>query len=109
MKKALKYLGLFAVLACLCLSLTACGGVTGTYKSTTELAGVKTERIIKLKSGDKCEMIEKTTKNGKTEESSAEGTYKIDGEKITITIEGAPLIGTIKDGKITIGLWVFEK
>ena len=35
-------------------------------------------------------------------ETTKTGTWKLDGEKITITIDGSAIEGTLKDGKITV-------
>lgn len=101
MKKALKYVSLFAVMVCLCLSLTACGGVTGKYTKTTEALGTKTVVTYNLKSNEKCVVTVKQTGNS-TKEDKVEGTYKVDGENIVITAGEYSATGTIKDKKLSI-------
>ena len=73
MKKLTKVLALTVVAAMLCLVLASCGGLSGTYKNNGFLGFGATELTFK---GSKI-----TITMGDVE---AEGTYKIDGDKITI-------------------------
>lgn len=93
----------------LVLSLAACGGKDkddpnlGKYYGTTvEALGTtmdmseiyEGECYIELKSGNKCVM----TVDG----DAADGEWKLDGEELTITVEGVKCPGTLKDGVIVI-------
>ena len=106
MKKFAKWLGVFAVVVCLGAAMLACGGeLEGKYSHSETKDGVTAKATIELKKDNKCTITVEV--DGETGE-SLEGTYKIDGDKITITIsEGdneTTMTGTIKKGKsITMG------
>ena len=115
MKKFTKWLGVFAVLACLCLAMVACGDKDEKYVGTYEQGGVTVQMTIVLKKGDKCtqtmEVIEvpEEMKDQYPEEArkpqTAEGTYKIDGDKITFTANGHDTEAKYEKGKsITINI-----
>ena len=57
------------------------------------------ENYVELKSGGKCVMT--------LEGDAAEGTWTLNGENITITIEGIDSTGTLKDG--TLSSWTSWK
>ena len=76
MKKLTKVLALAIVVAMACLALASCGGLSGTYENNGFFGAGATELTFK---GNKI-----TVEMGGVE---AEGTYKIDGDKITIEIE----------------------
>ena len=77
MKKVVKVLCLLAVALCVGFSLAACGeNAVGVYEYSVE--GVTT--------------------------TLGTGTYKVDGDKITLTVGANSVTGTLKDGKITIAM-----
>ena len=76
MKKLVKVLALAIVVAMACLALASCGGLSGTYENKGLFGLGATELTFK------CNKV--TVEMGGVE---AEGTYKIDGDKITIEIE----------------------
>lgn len=102
--------------------LTACGGVTGKYTCTmklmdympeagTEYGDMTISLIMELKKDDTLSISAKMDKvpEGMQEQADSmaaafkqEGTYKIDGEKITLTVQGQDQVGTIKKGEITM-------
>ena len=97
MKKFAKWLGVFAVVVCLGAAMLACGGkVEGKYTYKGTQMGVTMKQTIELKKDNKCTITVEV--DGETGE-SLEGTYKIDGDKITITIGGDSQEGTYKKGK----------
>lgn len=114
MKKVSKLLVCLTAVVCAALCLTACGGVKGKYKAELTEGGVTMTATIELKGGDKFTMSTKVKGDVPDEmkdfvtqiETTIEGTYKIDGEKITLTstVSGQEntVEGTIKDGVITI-------
>ncbi len=106
MKKLVKVFGLLAVVICMGATLVACGGITGTYKGTySETAmGVtySTEMTLQLKSGDKFTMTAKISMGSESSENSVDGTYSVDGEKLTLKVDGNDIEATIKDGVITL-------
>ena len=113
MKKLVKVFGLLAVIACLCLSVAACGdtGVTGSYEGTlsrkTSEGDYSATVTIVLKSDNTVEMIGKMSVNGQQiPETKVNGTYKVEGEKLTITLEnaGEDIEATIKSGKIIVNV-----
>lgn len=94
MKKALKLLALAAVAAVVLSVLVSCGsGLNGTYESASVL-GIKSVYTFK---GD-------TVTWSISGAAETTGTYKIDDDKITITVAGSDLsFSFAKDGdKITI-------
>ena len=96
MKKVVKVLCLLAVALCVGFSLAACGeNAVGVYEYSVE--GVTT--TLELKDDDTFTMSmvrdDKTTPLGT-------GTYKVDGDKITLTIDGESVEGTISGGEIVI-------
>lgn len=117
---------IIATLICvlmLALTLTACGGsgLSGKYR----LTGMESSGVT-IKEGDAlwdtavgamgdCYM----DFTGSDAVSMAfageekEGTYTVDGDKITVTIDGDPADGTLKDNKITLEVggekMIFEK
>ena len=98
MKKVVKVLCLLAVALCVGFSLAACGeNAVGVYEYSVE--GVTT--TLELKDDDTFTMSmvrdDKTTPLGT-------GTYKVDGDKITLTVGANAVTGTLKDGKITIAM-----
>ncbi len=113
MKKFAKWLGVFAVVVCLGAAMLACGGkVEGKYTYKGTQMGVTMKQTIELKKDNKCTVTmeyleipdEMKDMIGDQTSSSQEGTYKIDGDKITITVDGHDMVGTIKKGKsITMG------
>ncbi len=105
MKKLVKVFGLLTVIACLCLSVAACGdsGVEGTYEYSLSAEGASSTITLELKSGGKMTMTIKASMGGQEiANETVEGTYKVSGEKLTLTVEGEDAEATIKDGKITM-------
>ncbi len=97
MKKVAKVLCLLAVALCVGFSLAACGeNAEGVY----EYSANGMTMTLELKE-DKFTM--KMTANEETKDLGT-GTYKVDGDKITLTMGSTSITGTLKDGKITIAL-----
>lgn len=97
MKGFKRVIGCLTLVLCLTLGLVACGGTSykGVYVGNIDVGGGTTIEItIELKSDGK--MVQKMG----TEEH--EGTYKIDGEKITFTMNGKDTEATIIDNVITV-------
>lgn len=121
MKKFSKVFTVIAAVLCAAVLLTACGGVKGTYVATREQDGVTLEATIELKGGDKATLTSKVIGELPDEMKdmadvlnlSYEATYKVDGEKITITAtvmeQTSTQEGTIKDGVITIAGIEYKK
>ncbi|MCI8435257.1 MAG: hypothetical protein HFK10_04775 [Clostridia bacterium] len=101
MKKVAKVLGVVAVAVCMCLSLAACGKVEGKYVGSKTLDERYTVTMtIELKKGDECEMTMTISAEGEEGESeTAKGTYKVEGDTITITIDGNSQTFDYKKGK----------
>lgn len=119
MKKILT-IALCFVLALTCLSLVACGNPNeGTYnfKSITMTVGDTTNtfnigdtapwgddvlaadsNVLVLKANGVVSSSSKVEGNTVTQD----GTYTIDGETISITVDDTTMTGTIKDGLITL-------
>ncbi len=123
-----------AVLMVLVLTLglfAGCGGgsgsgVAGTYELVSMKADGMTMSKDDLESMAKMMNLEgslvtlELSSDGKAviasdfmEDMAGEGTYTVDGSKITVTINDAPATGTVDGSKITIGAddveMVFEK
>lgn len=98
MKKIVKVLSAMALVLVLGVTLVACGGVTGTYECEISVMGSTVTTTLELKDGDECVM----TANIGGISSEEKGTYKIDGDKITLTIDGDSLEGTIANNEIVI-------
>lgn len=98
------------------LTLAACGGskispVVGNWKATTvSVSGVSVDVDEYLKqSGNedvKMEMVleKDNTMSINMAGQSGEGTWKLDGSTLTLTIDGDSLDTTYEDGKITMDL-----
>lgn len=101
MKKVAKVLGVVAVAVCMCLSLAACGKVEGKYVGSKTLDERYTVTMtIELKKGDECEMTMTISAEGEEGESeTAKGTYKVEGDTITLTIDGNSQTFDYKKGK----------
>lgn len=98
MKKFVKALGLMVMALCLGVALVACSSdVDGTYECKMGEGELTATITLELKDGDFTMTLPGTS--GKQT-----GTYKVDGEKITLTAEGQSITGTVKDGKITISM-----
>ena len=83
--------------AAMCISLAACGeNAEGVY----EYSANGMTMTLELKE-DKFTM--KMTANEETKDLGT-GTYKVDGDKITLTMGSTSITGTLKDGKITIAM-----
>lgn len=118
MKKLLAVL--LAAIACVaCMALVGCGGAEGTYKFESmtmtygdetvtikagdEFQGMTFEKdmmIIELKKGGKCIMTSSMYGEAETEE----GTWKKDGDTITITSNNMTQNIQLKDGKLIINM-----
>jgi hypothetical protein len=77
-------------------------------------AAVTVEMVIELKKDNKCTMTLSVIKGSETEKKdSVEGVYKIDGDKITITVNSEDIVGSIENDSITMNIngqvMVFEK
>ncbi len=77
-------------------------------------AAVTVEMVIELKKDNKCTMTFSVIKGSETEKKdSVEGVYKIDGDKITITVNSEDIVGSIENDSITMNIndqvMVFEK
>ena len=95
--------------------LTACGSKTdpnvGVYK-VESLMGMTVEEFAEMLGEDvettKDFMSIELKADGKatftTEGEVEEVTWKLEGDKLTLTADGDTLEGTLKDGKITLGL-----
>ena len=112
MKKLAKIFGVMAVVLCLGVSLMAC--TTGTYKYEIKAGEMSMTTSIKLKSGGKCEMTVKGEAGGQKVNETTKGTYKLDGEKITLTFEapdgGEDMVieGTLKGKSLKIDMGAGE-
>ncbi len=98
MKKIVKVLSAMALVIALGVTLVACGGVTGTYECEITVMGSSVTTTLELKDGDEFVM----TANMGGVSSEQKGTYKVDGEKITLTVDGETLEGTITNNEIVI-------
>ena len=98
MKKIVKVLSAAVLVVMLGVTLVACGGVKGTYECEITVMGSTVTTTLELKDGDKCVM----SANAGGISSEKEGTYKVDGDKITLTISGESVEGTISGGEIVI-------
>lgn len=121
MKKLAKWLGLAVVMACLGVSLMACGGskkLEGKYSMSMEMRGQKVKYVITLEKDGKATL---SLSAGGKSEVMEEGSYKVDGNKIAFFDEdGDPFdldndgVGTIVKGKkITVSIdgdtYVFKR
>lgn len=92
MKKVAKVLGVVAIAVCMCFALAACKNEKGVYEGSTtvgegEYAATLT-MSIELKDDGKCVMKSSVKVGDDVDDSDEiEGTYKIDGKKIKITVE----------------------
>ena len=113
MKRIITTLLMIATLMILCVG---CGkgskDVSGTYKITSiggksvaDLQKQYDDAGMDVKIADMFKMELKSDGTFTMEYSgeTQSGTYKVDGEKISMTIDGDTEEGTIKDGKITLG------
>lgn len=86
-----------------------CACSTGTYTGTTQILGITSTVELELKSGGEF-VLTSTASAGSLSGSSklAEGTYKIDGEKITFTVmvgeTASSIEGTYKNKTITFSM-----
>lgn len=104
MKKVAKVLGVLTVAVCMCLSLAACGKVEGKYVGSKTFGegdeSYTVSMTLELKKGDECEMTMTFSAEGEEDESeTVKGTYKVDGDTITITIDGNSETFDYKKGK----------
>ena len=95
--------------------LTACGSKTdpnvGVYKLES-MSGITVEEFAEMMGEDvetaKDFMSVELKADGKatfvSDGEPAEVTWKLEGDKLTLTADGDTLEGTLKDGKITLGL-----
>ena len=82
--------------ALLSIFLAGCGGgVEGTYTMSDEAAGV--QMSLTLGGGDEATM---TLKGGPSSMSST-GTYRADGDQVTVTFDGDSQVFELADGKLT--------
>lgn len=110
MKKLAKWLGMFAVLACLCVAMVACGSdsLEGKYSHSETSNGVKATATINLKKDGVCEISQKMG----DVEVKYDGTYTVDennnisieytttaNEELHIPAMTMTLSGTVKKGK----------
>ena len=126
MKKSTKILATVLAAATMLVGVVACSksGTEGKYKGTMSAFGMDADITLELKGDDKCTMtvdmtdtmkemadamgVELSDEDLAEAKQSQDGTYAIDGDKITITFvdeesgEEEVTEGTIKDGKITI-------
>lgn len=108
MKKAVKWLALFVMTVCLGAALAACGGkVAGVYECEMEMGGVKSVISLELQEDETFTLKTKAEVGGvSNEQEIGKGTYKVDGDKITLTLEAegetTTLEGTVKDGDIVV-------
>ena len=99
MKKIVKIVSAMALVAVLGVTMIACGGVQGTYVREETMNGVKVTSTLELKGGG--EYVWTESDGSRTE--SRTGTYKVDGEKITLFNENNEKIeGTISKNEIVI-------
>ncbi len=125
----MKKIALLMALVLTVSMFAACGGssgVDGTYELVSMKEGDTTYDVDQLKSmaemmGVKGALITmELTSDGKAniassfmEEVAGEGTYTLDGDKITVTIQDAPVSGTVDGKTITLAQddmeMVFEK
>ena len=127
----MKKIALLMVMILTVSLLAGCGGsggsgVVGKYElvSITEdgttMKGEELEAYAKLLGVDGSLMSMELTSDGKVimtsammEDLSGEGTYKVDGNKITVTVDDAPAEGTIDGNRITLNAedteMIFEK
>ena len=94
MKKTIAIIAVIALALTLTVALAACNKEVGKYYIVGENEAVMDNAWIELKSGGKVTIH----MEGEDDEN---GTYKLDGEKLTITIDGDAQELTLKDGKIT--------
>jgi hypothetical protein len=77
------------------LLVVACGGgVEGKYTYTSTVDGEKGSMSLELKSGNKA--VWSMESEGISMNEKAEGTYSVDGDKITVTIQGDSSVFTLK-------------
>jgi len=101
MKRIISTLLVCALLVGCMLTLVACGNIlNGTYSDKTEFMGQSVETSYTFK-GKNVTIEVKTVLGGKVESESIEGTYKIDGDEITFTLE--------EDGETKTETFTFEK
>ena len=82
--------------ALLSLFLAGCGGgVEGTYTLADEAAGV--EMSLTLGGGDEATM----TLNGGPSSMTSKGTYRAEGDQVTVTFEGDSQVFELEDGKLS--------
>lgn len=98
MKKIMKVLSAMALVVALGVTLVACGGVKGTYECEISVMGSTVTTTLELKDGDEFVM----TANMGGVSSEQKGTYKVDGEKITLTVDGEAMEGTIANNEIVL-------
>ena len=115
----MKKIALLMVLVLTLCVLAGCGGsgsaASGTYELISikegdmSMAGEELESYAKLLGVKGALITMELTSDGKAsiaspimDELSGEGTYKVDGSKITVTIDGDPIDGTLEGGKITL-------
>ena len=94
MKKVVRVVSLLMLTLCLGLALTACAKEEGTYEYSNEYVSIS----VVLKDG---KFTQTMTYPGREEAETFTGTYKIKGDKITITTDGSSqsVEATIKAGK----------
>ncbi len=112
MKRIITTLLMIATLMILCVGCGKSKDVSGTYKissiggqSVADLQKQYDDAGMDVKIADmfKLELKSDGTFTMEYAGESESGTYKVDGEKISMTIDGDTQEGTIKDGKITLG------
>ena len=105
MKKVLRVFALVILTLSLSVMLSACAKVEGTYVYEDEEDGYTI--TLTLNDGEFSGVVVAGSKTVKT----MKGTYKVDGNKITVTPEGEdPIEGKINGGKsITINLGMSDE
>ncbi len=84
------------------VTLGGCGGVAGTYAHEAKAPdGTVISVTLELKSDGK-EIA--SMKGGSSGDAAitAEGTYTVEGDKVTVTLSGDKRVYTLKDGDLTI-------
>lgn len=83
------------------VGLAGCGGVKGTYTKEEKTGdGEMMAMTLELKGGDKAVMSMKGGPGG-AQVMTVEGTYTVDGDKVTVVLAGDKSVFTLKDGNLT--------
>ena len=108
MKKFTKIMSLVLAIMMVAVLFVGCGGgeggnsIVGKWSYTEEAEGVKVELVYEFKANGDLKMASYV---GSEEAASMEGTYKVEGSQIIVTIEGEeqdPTDFVVKGNKLTL-------